>query len=146
MGRSAQLLCIDMEPGAALDVARRSRGTPRIANRLLRRVRDYAHVRSAGEGVVRAPTACAALSMLDVDHRGLDALDRRLMQAMLDFYGGGPVGIDTLATAISEARDTLEDAVEPYLIQQGLLQRTPRGRQLTDLGRAHLANLLQAAA
>jgi len=149
VARSATLLLIELEPAAAFEVARRSRGTPRIANRLLRRVRDYAHVRGGEAGAVRATTACAALSMLDVDHRGLDALDRRLMQAMLDFYGGGPVGIDTLATAISEARDTLEDAVEPYLIQQGLLQRTPRGRQLTDLGRAHLTSephFLEAAA
>ncbi|KVP17085.1 Holliday junction branch migration DNA helicase RuvB [Burkholderia ubonensis] len=138
VSRSAGLLGMEMEPGAALEVAMRSRGTPRIANRLLRRVRDYATMNGATPGQVDLVDAKAALGMLGVDARGLDALDRRLLQAMVDFYGGGPVGIDTLAAAVSEARDTLEDAVEPYLLQQGFLQRTPRGRQVTDLGRAHL--------
>ena len=138
VSRSAGLLGVEMEQGAALEVAMRSRGTPRIANRLLRRVRDYATMNGATPGQVDLVDARAALGMLGVDARGLDPLDRRLLQAMVDFYGGGPVGIDTLAAAVSEARDTLEDAVEPYLLQQGFLQRTPRGRQVTDLGRAHL--------
>jgi Holliday junction DNA helicase RuvB len=127
-----------MTPYAALEVARRSRGTPRIANRLLRRVRDYAQVRGGSAVEVSVDDAAAALAMLGVDARGLDALDRRLLQAMVEFYDGGPVGIDTLAAALSEARDTLEDAVEPFLIQQGFLQRTPRGRIVTELARTHL--------
>lgn len=137
--RSAGLLGLRMAPGAALEIALRARGTPRIANRLLRRVRDYATMSGATPGQVDLTDAQSALAMLGVDARGLDSLDRRLLQAMLDFYAGGPVGVDTLAAALSESRDTLEDAVEPYLLQQGFLQRTPRGRQVTDLGRAHLA-------
>jgi len=139
VSRSAGLLSVDMAPGAALEVAKRARGTPRIANRLLRRVRDYATVNGETEGQVDLVDAKAALGMLGIDVAGLDTLDRRLMQTMLDFYSGGPVGIETLAAALGEARDTLEDAVEPYLIQQGLLQRTPRGRQVTDIARKHLA-------
>lgn len=152
VARSAALLGVSMAAEAALEVARRSRGTPRIANRLLRRVRDYAQVQAllakpgdaagdvAASGEVTADSARAALEMLGVNQSGLDSLDRRLLEAMLNFYGGGPVGIDTLAAALSETRDTLEDAVEPYLIQQGYLQRTPRGRVVTDLGRAQVAS------
>ncbi len=139
VARSAGLLGLGLDEGVALEMARRSRGTPRIANRLLRRVRDYATVHGARAGVVALADAQEALNMLGVDAFGLDALDRRLMEALLNNYGGGPVGLDTLAAAISETRDTLEDAVEPYLLQQGFLQRTPRGRILTEPGRAHVA-------
>lgn len=138
VSRSAGLLGMTLSPEAALEVACRARGTPRIANRLLRRVRDYAVVHGAQGHAATVAEAKAALDMLGVDSRGLDHLDRRMLQAMVDFYNGGPVGIETLAAAISESRDTLEDAVEPYLLQQGFLQRTPRGRQITDLGRQHL--------
>jgi Holliday junction DNA helicase RuvB len=138
VNRSAGLLGVGMAPDAALEVARRSRGTPRIANRLLRRVRDYATVLGANKNEVASLDAQAALAMLGVDSRGLDSIDRRLLQAMVDFYNGGPVGLNTLCAAISEAEDTVEDAVEPFLIQQGLLQRTPRGRVITELGREHL--------
>jgi Holliday junction DNA helicase RuvB len=127
--RSARLLNAALDADGALEIARRSRGTPRIANRLLRRVRDYAEVREGG-GITRA-VADRALSMLDVDARGLDVMDRKLLHAVIDKFGGGPVGIDNLAAAVGEERDTLEDVVEPYLIQQGLLQRTPRGRVAT---------------
>jgi Holliday junction DNA helicase RuvB len=127
--RSAQLLDVHIAPDGAGEIARRSRGTPRIANRLLRRVRDYAEVRA--EGNVTSAVADAALSMLDVDHLGLDVMDRKLLGAMLEKFGGGPVGLDNLAAAIGEARDTIEDVLEPYLIQQGYLQRTPRGRMAT---------------
>ncbi|MFN4148136.1 MAG: Holliday junction branch migration DNA helicase RuvB [Rhodocyclaceae bacterium] len=127
--RSAQLLnCTIVEEGA-LEIARRSRGTPRIANRLLRRVRDYAEVKH--EGAITRQIADAALTMLDVDHLGLDVMDRKLLTAVLEKFGGGPVGIDNLAAAIGEARDTIEDVLEPYLIQQGYLARTPRGRVAT---------------
>src|SRR5690606_5118475 len=110
----------------AREIARRSRGTPRIANRLLRRVRDYAEVRASGR--IDAATADAALKMLDVDASGLDVMDRKLLQAVIERFSGGPVGLDNLAAAIGEERDTIEDVLEPYLIQQGYLQRTPRGR------------------
>ncbi|MBK3780261.1 Holliday junction branch migration DNA helicase RuvB [Paraburkholderia aspalathi] len=136
--RSAGLLGMSMTPEAALEVARRSRGTPRIANRLLRRVRDYAQVYSGSDADISVDDANAALSMLGVDARGLDSIDRRLLSAMVEFYDGGPVGLNTLCAAISEAEDTIEDAVEPFLIQQGFLQRTPRGRVVTELGRTHL--------
>lgn len=135
--RSAGLLGIPIEPAAAYEVACRARGTPRIANRILRRVRDYAHVHRGAVGIAEVD-AKAALAMLGVDGAGLDLMDRRLLSALVDFYGGGPAGLDTLAAALGEARDTLEDAVEPYLMQQGFLMRTPRGRQVTDRGRAHL--------
>ncbi len=127
--RSAQLLNVAIEPEGALEIARRSRGTPRIANRLLRRVRDYAEVRA--DGRITAEVADAALTMLDVDHLGLDLMDRKLLGAMLEKFGGGPVGLDNLAAAIGESSDTIEDVLEPYLIQQGYLQRTPRGRMAT---------------
>ena len=134
--RSAQLLKVPVEPGGALEIAKRSRGTPRIANRLLRRVRDFAEVRATGK--ITQDVADTALVMLDVDHGGLDLMDRKLLSAVIDKFGGGPVGVDNLAAAIGEARDTIEDVLEPYLIQQGLLQRTPRGRIATAAVYRHL--------
>jgi Holliday junction DNA helicase RuvB len=127
--RSAELLNVKVAGDGALEIARRSRGTPRIANRLLRRVRDFAEVKAAGS--VTPAVADAALSMLDVDAVGLDIMDRKLLEAVLHKFDGGPVGIDNLAAAIGEERDTIEDVIEPYLIQQGFLQRTPRGRVAT---------------
>ena len=127
--RSAHLLHCEIAEEGAIEVARRSRGTPRIANRLLRRVRDFAEVKH--DGRITREVADAALTMLDVDHLGLDTMDRKLLGAMLEKFGGGPVGVDNLAAAIGEARDTIEDVLEPYLIQQGYLQRTPRGRVAT---------------
>ena len=127
--RSAHLLNCDIANDGAAEIAKRSRGTPRIANRLLRRVRDFAEVRANGK--ITREVADAALTMLDVDHLGLDVMDRKLLLAMLEKFAGGPVGVDNLAAAIGEARDTIEDVLEPYLIQQGYLQRTPRGRLAT---------------
>ncbi len=127
--RSSGLLELPISPDGALEIARRSRGTPRIANRLLRRVRDYADVRA--EGNASREVADAALTMLDVDSRGLDVMDRKLLQTVIEKFMGGPVGVDNLAAAIGEERDTIEDVLEPYLIQQGYLQRTPRGRMAT---------------
>ncbi len=127
--RSAGLLNVEMTAEGSLEVARRSRGTPRIANRLLRRVRDYAQVKARGE--ITHDVADAALSMLDVDTLGLDVMDRKLLLAVIEKFSGGPVGVDNLAAAIGEERDTIEDVLEPYLIQQGYLQRTPRGRTAT---------------
>ena len=127
--RSADLLKVTIDSDGALEIARRARGTPRIANRLLRRVRDFAEVRAGGH--VDATVADAALSMLDVDALGLDLMDRKLLGAVLEKFGGGPVGLDNLAAAIGESTDTIEDVLEPYLIQQGYLQRTPRGRIAT---------------
>jgi Holliday junction DNA helicase RuvB len=124
--RSARLLKAHVTAGGASEIARRSRGTPRVANRLLRRVRDYAEVRGTGE--VSQDVADAALAMLEVDRLGLDLMDRKLLLAVIEKFSGGPVGIDSLAAAVGEERDTLEDVVEPYLIQQGMLQRSPRGR------------------
>ncbi|MGP9766388.1 Holliday junction branch migration DNA helicase RuvB [Halomonas sp. AOP13-D3-9] len=129
VSRSARLLGVETSHEGAIEVARRSRGTPRIANRLLRRVRDYAEMK--GNGIVDVAIADAALNMLNVDHHGLDHMDRRLLLAMIDKFDGGPVGIDSLAAAISEERDTIEDVIEPYLIQQGLIMRTSRGRVVT---------------
>ena len=126
VGRSAGLLDVAIDDAGAVEIARRARGTPRIANRLLRRVRDYAQVKADGD--ITAAVADAALLMLDVDHLGLDLMDRKLLGAMLEKFGGGPVGLDNLAAAIGESSDTIEDVLEPYLIQQGYLQRTPRGR------------------
>ena len=128
--RSAKLLGVQLEESGAREVAQRSRGTPRIANRLLRRVRDYAEVKS--DGVVSAAIADAALNMLNVDVRGFDHMDRRLLLALMEKFGGGPVGVDSLAAAISEERDTIEDVLEPFLIQQGYMVRTPRGRMATQ--------------
>ena len=127
--RSARLLKVSIQTEGAFEIASRSRGTPRIANRLLRRVRDYAEVK--GEGVVTRDMADAALRMLEVDSVGFDVMDRKLLLAVLEKFSGGPVGLDNLAAAIGEERDTIEDVLEPYLIQQGYLQRTPRGRIAT---------------
>lgn len=129
VARSAGCLNLELEQQAAFEVARRSRGTPRIANRLLRRVRDYADVRNGG--IISVDVAKQALSMLDVDDAGFDYLDRKLLSAVIERFDGGPVGLDNLAAAIGEERDTIEDVLEPYLIQQGFLQRTPRGRIAT---------------
>lgn len=127
--RSANLLNVHIASDGATEIAARSRGTPRISNRLLRRVRDFAEVKS--DGRITREVADSALTMLDVDHLGLDVMDRKLLSAMLEKFGGGPVGVDNLAAAIGEARDTIEDVLEPYLIQQGYLHRTPRGRVAT---------------
>ncbi|MCM2971367.1 Holliday junction branch migration DNA helicase RuvB [Larsenimonas suaedae] len=133
--RSARLLGLESEPEGALEIARRSRGTPRIANRLLRRVRDVAEVK--GDGRLTAEIADIALNMLHVDRHGLDHMDRRLLLAMIDKFDGGPVGVESLAAAISEERDTIEDVLEPYLIQQGFMLRTARGRMVTRLAYTH---------
>ncbi|MCW5577849.1 MAG: Holliday junction branch migration DNA helicase RuvB [Dokdonella sp.] len=133
--RSARLLEVGIDAGGAGEIAGRSRGTPRIANRLLRRVRDFAEVRA--EGRITRAVADEALKMLDVDPVGLDVMDRKLLQSVIDKFGGGPVGVDNLAAAIGEARDTIEDVLEPYLIQQGYLQRTPRGRVATAAAYRH---------
>ena len=135
VSRSAGLLNVDMTADGAREIACRSRGTPRIANRLLRRVRDFAEVRANGH--VDRQVADAALKMLDVDATGLDVLDRKLLLAVLEKFGGGPVGVDNLAAAINEERDTIEEVLEPYLIQQGFLQRTPRGRIATMMAYQH---------
>ncbi len=134
--RSANLLKVAVDAGGAREIARRARGTPRIANRLLRRARDYAEVRA--DGRITQSTATLALDLLRVDSHGLEPLDRRLLEMLMDRFEGGPVGVDNLATALNEERDTLEDIVEPYLIQLGLLQRTPRGRMLTRAAWEHL--------
>ena len=134
--RSASLLNAPIDPENALEIAKRSRGTPRIANRLLRRVRDFAEVKASGH--ITQDVADLALIMLDVDHGGLDIMDRKLLSAVIDKFGGGPVGVDNLAAAIGEARDTIEDVLEPYLIQQGYLQRTLRGRIATPAIYRHL--------
>ena len=135
VSRSASCLQLQIEDAAAFEIARRSRGTPRIANRLLRRVRDYADVRN--NGLITVEIAKAALSMLDIDDAGFDYLDRKLLNALLERFDGGPVGLDNLAAAIGEERDTIEDVLEPYLIQQGFLQRTPRGRMATTITYRH---------
>lgn len=137
--RSANLLQAPIDDTGAFEIARRSRGTPRIANRLLRRVRDFAQVKSAG--AISAAIADAALSMLEVDRAGFDAMDRKLLEAIVDKFEGGPVGIDNLAAAIGEAKDTIEDVLEPYLIQQGFIQRTPRGRIATTAAYSHLGKI-----
>jgi holliday junction DNA helicase RuvB len=136
--RSADILAITLDPDAATLVARRSRGTPRIANRLLKRVRDFAQVRGSGDGRVTAQLADDALDLLEIDALGLDALDRQLLTAIAQHHNGGPVGLATMAATISEPVETVEDVVEPYLMQIGLLARTPRGRQLTPGGWSHL--------
>jgi Holliday junction DNA helicase RuvB len=134
--RGAGLLGVDFAPDGAAEVAHRSRGTPRVAGRLLRRVRDFAAVE--GQKRIDAQAADAALKRLGVDALGLDLMDRRYLSVIADNYGGGPVGVETLAAALSEQRDTIEEVIEPFLIQQGLLQRTPRGRMLADGGWRHL--------
>jgi Holliday junction DNA helicase RuvB len=136
--RNAQLLEIDLTDDAAALVARRSRGTPRIANRLLKRVRDYAQVRGSDDGRVTADLARDALDLLEIDERGLDAMDRQLLRAMAEHHAGGPVGLATMAATVSEPVETIEDVIEPYLMQIGLLARTQRGRQLTAGGWEHL--------
>ena len=133
--RSAKLLNMPIDDEGAAEIARRSRGTPRVANRLLRRVRDYAQVRH--DGRVTREVAQAALAMLDVDPVGLDFIDTKFLRTILEKFSGGPVGIDNLAAAVGEDRETLEDVVEPYLIQQGFLQRTPRGRMATAVAWQH---------
>ena len=134
--RSAGILSIDIHPDGAEEIASRSRGTPRIANRMLRRVRDYAQVRAGG--VITRDVANEALLRLEVDKEGLDALDRRMLRSIIEFYGGGPVGLETLAATINEESVTLEDVYEPYLLQQGYLTRTPRGRCVTRKAYDHL--------
>lgn len=154
VARSANLLDTPAEATGCLEIARRSRGTPRIANRLLRRVRDYAQVKA--DGIITAEVADAALTMLDVDKVGLDPMDRRLLETIIHKFGGGPVGLESVAAAIGEEKDTIEDVLEPYLIQQGYIQRTPRGRIATlntyahfgltapaSLAGTHAANLQQ---
>lgn len=134
--RSARILGVSITEGASDEIGRRARGTPRIANRLLRRVRDYAQVE--GDGTVTTDVAASALTRLDVDSCGLDAMDRRYLLSMIDKFGGGPVGVETLCAALSEERDTLEEVVEPYLLQEGFIQRTPRGRVATARALQHL--------
>jgi len=129
--RSAELLRIPIEPGAAAEIARRSRGTPRIANRLLRRVRDFAEVQ--GDGKITQAVVASSMERLEVDEKGFDNMDRRLLLMIIEKFGGGPVGLDTLAAAINEEKDTLEDVYEPFLLQEGFLDRTPRGRQATNI-------------
>ncbi|MGZ5894512.1 MAG: Holliday junction branch migration DNA helicase RuvB, partial [Caldimonas sp.] len=134
--RSAGLLRVSLDEEGGYEIARRSRGTPRVANRLLRRVRDYADVK--GSGQITKPLADLALAMLDVDPHGLDVMDRKLLEAVIHRFDGGPVGLDNVAAAIGEERDTIEDVIEPFLIQQGFLQRTPRGRVATLAAYRHL--------
>ena len=143
VNRSAHLLNVDITDDGAMEIARRSRGTPRIANRLLRRVRDFAEVKR--DGKIDKAIADDALKMLDVDAIGLDVMDRRMLLAIIEKFAGGPVGVENLAAAIGEERDTIEDVLEPYLIQQGYLQRTPRGRMATLLAYQHFGIALPAA-
>jgi len=140
--RAAAILGIGVDADGAAEIARRARGTPRIANRLLRRVRDYAEVKAGGK--IDAPIADAALGMLDVDSLGFDLMDRKLLRAMIERFGGGPVGLDNIAAAIGEERDTIEDVLEPYLIQQGFVQRTPRGRVATSHAWQHFGLAMPA--
>jgi len=134
--RSAKILGVTIEPGGAFEIAKRSRGTPRIANRLLRRVRDYAEVKARGS--ITQEVADKALRMLEVDDLGLDKMDREILAVIIDRFGGGPVGLETLATSVGEEKTTLEDVYEPFLIQRGYIHRTPRGRVATDLAYQHL--------
>ncbi len=140
--RSAAILGVQIDRAGAVELARRARGTPRVANRLLRRVRDFAQVRA--EGVIDRPVAEAALSLLGVDELGLEAMDRRILTALVDTYGGGPAGLNTLAVSVGEEPDTLEDVYEPFLIEAGLLQLTPRGRLATPACFAHLGRPVPA--
>ncbi len=133
--RSATVLQVEMEEGGAEEIARRSRGTPRLANRMLKRVRDFAQVRY--DGVITEEVARFALDLLDIDKVGLDQTDRKMLLTMIEKFGGGPVGLDTLAASINEESETIEDVYEPYLLQLGYIQRTPRGRVVTRLGYAH---------
>ncbi len=140
--RSAEILKIEMSPDGAQEIARRCRGTPRIANRLLKRVRDYAQVK--GDGNISLELAQYALTQLEVDALGLDEMDRKILALISDKFGGGPVGIETIASALSEERDTIEEVYEPFLLQEGLLQKTPRGRIITESARLHLGLNLSA--
>lgn len=135
VSRSASIMGVDIEPHGASEIAKRSRGTPRIANRLLRRVRDFAEIKS--NGTVNAHIADQALNLLDVDPMGFDMMDRKLLLSIIEKFDGGPVGIDNLAAAISEEKGTIEDVLEPFLIQQGYIMRTPRGRVATDMAYLH---------
>ena len=141
--RSARILDVEIDDGAADEIARRSRGTPRIANRILRRVRDVAQVKH--DGVITNGVAREALELLEVDANGLERIDRELLGAIVEKFGGGPVGLSTLAVALGEEPDTIEDVYEPYLLQLGFLQRTPRGRVATELGRAHVGAAADAS-
>ena len=134
--RSARLLDVEIDTGGAHAIAERSRGTPRVANRLLKRVRDFVQVRS--DGVITAAAAAAALDLLEVDHEGLDRLDREILRVICEKFGGGPVGLSTLSVAVGEEQDTIEDVYEPYLLQRGLIERTPRGRAATRRAFEHL--------
>ena len=134
--RSAHLLRVGIDQEGTVEIARRSRGTPRIANRLLKRVRDFAQVRA--DGFITAEVAAQALTLLDVDDLGLDKMDRQLLEAIIDKFGGGPVGLETLSAVLNEEKDTIEDVYEPFLIQEGYLKRTPRGRTATPLAYRHL--------
>jgi Holliday junction DNA helicase RuvB len=136
VSRSANILGMDTQLDGALEIARRSRGTPRIANRLLRRVRDYAQVK--GDGIITADIADAALNLLEVDPLGLDKMDRRLLELLIEKFESRPVGIDSIAAALGEERGTIEDVIEPFLVQQGFLVRTPRGRVVTQTAYRHL--------
>jgi Holliday junction DNA helicase RuvB len=135
LARSAAILKVPLEPEGATEIGRRARGTPRIANRLLRRVRDYAEVRA--DGTITAAVAADALALLEVDGRGFDKMDRAILLAIIEKFGGGPVGLDTLAAAVGEERDTIEDVYEPYLIKEGFLARTPKGRVATEHAFGH---------
>ncbi len=137
VNRTAAIMGVEIEGHGANEIAKRSRGTPRIANRLLRRVRDYAEVK--GDGTVDVAVADKALNLLEVDHMGFDMMDRKLLLSLIEKFDGGPVGVDNLAAAISEENGTIEDVLEPYLIQQGYIMRTPRGRVATDLAYLHFA-------
>lgn len=137
--RSAGILNIKTDNGGALEIARRSRGTPRIANRLLKRVRDFAQVKA--EGIVTKDVADEALKMLEIDKKGFDKMDRQILSAIIDKFGGGPVGIESLAASLHEEKDALEDVYEPYLIQEGFIQRTPRGRVATQLAYEHMGKI-----
>ena len=137
--RSAGLLQATIDDSGAVEIAKRSRGTPRVANRLLRRVRDFAQVKSSG--TITAAIADQALALLEVDKEGFDLMDRKLLESIIDKFEGGPVGLDNLAAAIGEAKDTIEDVLEPYLIQQGFLQRTPRGRIATAAAYQHFGKI-----
>ena len=138
--RSASILKITIDDSGADEIARRARGTPRIANRILRRVRDFAQVRKnlVAGGCIDRETTQEALALFEIDHRGLDPMDRKFLSTLIEKFDGGPVGIETLAAALAEERDTLEDVYEPFLIQEGFLQRTPRGRQATRLAYEHI--------
>ncbi len=143
VARGARVLAFDLRPDGAAEIARRSRGTPRVAMRLLRHIRDFAAVQ--GWAAVDAATADIALTRLEVDGRGLDGMDRRYLRCIAENYGGGPVGVETMAAALGDQRDVIEEVIEPYLLQEGFVQRTPRGRLLTEAAFRHLGLPLPAA-